>query len=135
MHGHVITMSMSYTAIPSPPRNLTVDSISYSWVSISWLPPNYVGKYGVSQYEVVVRTLLSDVRPPEIILQMQTDNNETQMNITGLQEGMEIHIQATAITSVGEVSVNSLESQLLTLTTSTRGKCGHVVCNIMSLSM
>ena len=124
VHQIMLPCSIVYMhAAPSgQPQNVSVESASYSWMSIQWQAPYNIGSHGISYYNVTVYnvSLLNDM--VMLISETSTENNETRANITGLQPGMSIQIQVAGITRVGNLIAQGPYSNSFQYNTSIAGK-------------
>lgn len=110
---------MSLLAPPSQPHNLTVVTISDSWVTVQWQVPDYTGSQGISNYNVTVNTLGKQM---EIISEMNRLSSEAEENITNLHPNSVIQVQVTAVSRVGDVVAVSPPSQPLLVNISARNQ-------------
>ena len=114
---------------PDQPLNLTLDSVSYSWISIHWREPSDLGTYGIiSHYSITVCKVIPHNRTEILITEISTEGNETRANITGLQPGMTFRIQVAGISSTTGSNFIALgQSTSLWVNTSIPGKmiCMH----------
>lgn len=100
-----------HVAPPGQPLNLTLESVSYSWVAIQWQAPNDLRTYRLSFYNVTVYKLIpNNINSMEIlIMEISTEDNETHANITGLQPGMSFRIQVAGVVILRNLSNIGLE--------------------------
>ena len=109
---------------PDRPLNLTLESVSNSWVAIQWQAPNDLGSYGISYYNVNVYKIVPHNNTEMPIAEISTEGNETHANITGLQSGMIFKLNVAGIVSLrhGDFIVSGQVSDPLFYSSSTEGK-------------
>ena len=130
--GTTMRINTNFCAVPpDQPLNLTLDSVSYSWISIHWHEPSDLGTYGIiSHYSITVYKVIPHNRTEILITEISTEGNKTCANITGLQPGMtfQIQLQVAGISSTTGSNFNVLgQSASLWANTSIPGKmiCMH----------
>ena len=130
--GTTMRINTNFCAVPpDQPLNLTLDSVSYSWISIHWHEPSDLGTYGIiSHYSITVCKVIPHNRTEILITEISTEGNETHANITGLQPGMTFRIQVAGISSTTGSNFIALgQSTSLWVNTSIPGKmiCMHCI--------
>ena len=87
---------MSLIAIPSAIRNLTINSVTYQSVSLSWSIPSDTGGYNTINYIINVTPL--DSNDPWNIT---TTDNSTSYTVTELMFGQSYNFTVKANNSIG----------------------------------
>ena len=88
-------MYIIITALPSEPTNLTISSVTFKSVHLSWSTPSDTGGYNTINYIIIVTTLLSKNDPWNVTT---TDNSYT---VTGLMFGQSYNFTVRANNSIG----------------------------------
>ena len=109
------------------PLNITLDSVSYTWVAVYWDELNDLGSYEVSYYNITVYKIILHNRMEILITEISTGGNETRANITGLQPGTKFRIQVAGIGNITDSKIIALgQSASLWVNTSIPGKM--IIC-------
>ena len=109
------------------PLNITLDSVSYTWVAVYWDELNDLGSYEVSYYNITVYKVIPHNRMEMLITEISKEGNETHANITGLQPGMTFRIQVAGISNITDSNFIALgQSASLQVNTSIPGKM--IIC-------
>ncbi len=91
---------------PGQPRNLTVDSVGGTWISICWQPPTFIGEPGIARY-IIIATNLAD----NTDMKVPISDNSTQFNVTGLFPSSMYQLRVQAVASAfddGNVPVENI---------------------------
>ena len=119
-HQAKCTKSANFYAVPpGQPLNLTLESVSYSWVAIQWQVPNDLGTYGISFYNITVYKLIPHNSTEILIMEISTEDNETYANITGLQPGMSFRIQVAGVVILRNLNIIGLGQRSASLPVNT----------------
>ena len=99
---------MSLIAIPSAIRNLTINSVTYQSIALSWNASSDTGGYNTINYIINVTPL--DSNDPWNIT---TPDNITSFTVTGLMFGQSYNFTARANNSIGLGEKNNLITALI----------------------
>lgn len=124
-------MIIIITAPLSEPLNLTIKSVSYSWVVIEWQEPNDVGSHTIIlHYNVSVYLIVLENSTEMLFTKISTRGNETHANITGLQSGMAFRIQVAGIVYLRNLNIIGLGQSSASILVNT-SIIGKILCMIL----
>ncbi len=95
---------------PGQPRNLNLNSVGGTWISICWQPPTSIGEPGIARY-IITATNLED----NTDMKVPISDNSTQFNVTGLFPSSMYQLRVQAVASAfddGNVPVENIGATL-----------------------
>ena len=103
---HIKTIINYFVAPPGQPRSLADEDIGATWVRICWEPPFDVD-FPITRYEIIARPL-NNVNA--MVVNMSTSDNNTFVNVTGLDPGTTYDFSVVAVIEAGDVITRGIES-------------------------